>query len=165
MAFSKALAGLRSSATAAPAAADEAAAPVRAGIFGSAVSKSKFDLDKATQYLDEHALPAYDKEKAGHCARAVRVAIGAGGREVANTEEAKDYGPKLVDAGYTRLDANTRKNYTPQKGDVIIYPALLPDHEHGHMEMYDGKQCVSDFKQKGPIPYGDGTLHYEIYRP
>jgi len=129
-----------------------------------AVTTSKLDLDKAVGYLDKNALPAYDKEKAGNCAKAVRLAIGAGGLDVALTPYAKDYGPNLVRAGYTQLDADARKAYTPQRGDVIIYPAA-PNHPSGHMEMYDGKQWVSDFKQKGPVPFGDGTLPYEVYRP
>jgi len=129
-----------------------------------AAANSKLDLDKAVDYLDKNALPAYDKEKAGNCAKAVRLAIGAGGRDVPNARYAKDYGPNLVQAGYTRLEANAREAYTPQRGDVIIYPAAAK-HPHGHMEMYDGKQWVSDFKQKGPVPFGDGTLPYEIYRP
>lgn len=66
--------------------------------------------------------------------------------------------------GFTQLDGDARKNYTPQKGDVIIYPAWQT-HTSGHMEMYDGKQWVSDFMQKGSIPFGDGTLPHEIYRP
>jgi hypothetical protein len=131
---------------------------------------STFDIDKAAAYLDAHAAPSYDPNVKHRCARAVRLAIGAGGRQVANTDDAKDYGPKLVQAGFTLLDANARKTYTPQKGDVIIYPAWQNpitkyNHASGHMEMYDGKHWVSDFMQKGPVPYGDGTLAHEIYRP
>jgi len=135
-----------------------------AGSAAASPPGGKFDLNKAAAYLDVHAAPTYDPNIKHYCARAVRRAIGAGGRDVANTNDAQDYGPKLVQAGYTQLDADARKTYTPQKGDVIIYPAWRT-HTTGHMEMYDGKHWVSDFMQQGPVPYGDGTLPHEIYRP
>lgn len=175
--FSRALAGLgMPQSTDAPApdqpagntASDPAGTPdaMTTPAAGAAVTPpaSKFDVDKAAAYLDAHAAPAYDPNAKHYCARAVRLAIAAGGRDVANTDDAQDYGPKLVQAGYTQLDADARKTYTPQKGDVIIYPAWQK-HTSGHMEMYDGKHWVSDFMQKGPVPYGDGTLPHEIYRP
>jgi hypothetical protein len=61
-----------------------------------------FDVDKAVAYLDSHATPAYDSKKNGYCARTVRNAIAAGGTQVTNTYYAKDYGPNLVKAGFSR---------------------------------------------------------------
>ena len=39
----------------------------------------------------------------------------------------------------------------PRKGDISV----LPQNHHssfGHIAIYDGKQWVSDFKQKSPYP-------------
>lgn len=154
------------SADQAPMAATPQAATAGTGANTAAPGKSAvpYDVDKAAGYLDTHATPEYIKGVNGHCGRAVRQAIAAGGIPVANTDYAKDYGPKLIGAGFTQLDGQAAKNYTPQKGDVIIYPAWQK-HTSGHMEMYDGTHWVSDFMQKGPIPFGDGTLPYRIYRP
>jgi hypothetical protein len=135
-----------------------------------AAKPAPFDVDKAVQYLDDNALPKYDDKTAGYCGKAVRLAIGAGGRNVERTESAKDYGPKLMQAGFARLDVDDFENYTPYKGDVVIYPAW-GEHKNGHMQMYDGTQWVSDFKQHGGdgrYPGGDPKWKeqvFSVYRP
>ncbi|HET7174500.1 MAG TPA: hypothetical protein VFK21_00680 [Gammaproteobacteria bacterium] len=118
-----------------------------------AASAQPYDVDKAVQYLDEHATPYYTQTKNGHCGTAVREAIGAGGIDLTPTPYAKDYGSSLSSAGYTKLDGENLKNYTPEAGDVMIYPGFITaegkDHSAGHAQMFDGKQWVSDFKQHG----------------
>lgn len=124
-----------------------------------------YDVDKAAAYLDAAATPHYIQGKNGHCAKNVREAIKSGGRDIAVTHSAKDYGPSLVAGGFTKLEGDALKNYTHQKGDVIIYPAI-DKHADGHMAMYDGNQWVSDFKQRVPYPSNDYIgKTYAIYRP
>ena len=45
----------------------------------------------------------------------------------------------------------SRTNYVPQKGDLIVFPAI-GKHIWGHIQMWDGKQWVSDFRQRNMIP-------------
>jgi hypothetical protein len=48
-----------------------------------------------------------------------------------------------------------------KKGDVALIDGfaknpvkgIKKDHLHGHLEMYDGTQWISDFKQPGVSPY------------
>ncbi|HEV2112435.1 MAG TPA: hypothetical protein VGT99_13840 [Gammaproteobacteria bacterium] len=132
-----------------------------------------FDVDKAIGYLDRNATPSYSRLKNGHCGRAVRKAIEAGGLKIGHAESAKDYGPNLVAAGFKKLDVQGFENYNPQKGDVIIYPAILgatQNHKNGHIQMFDGAQWVSDFKQHGQYLGGEpgNDFHskpFTVYRP
>ena len=151
----------------APVAADALPDTERSPAANGGQPASPFDVDEAVEYLDKHATSRYiDNKINGHCGKAVRLAIAAGGRQVANTDDAKDYGPKLVEAGFNQLDAQGLKNYTPQKGDVVVYPAS-PGHDSGHMGMYDGTQWVSDFKQRHRWidRHGRPEPAFEIYRP
>jgi hypothetical protein len=52
---------------------------------------------------------------------------------------------------------------TPQKGDIAVFEKN-DKHEHGHVEAYDGKQWVSDFKQKNFSPYKSDTPSVTVYR-
>jgi len=89
-----------------------------------------------------HARVHARSQSTGMCARYVRLAIAAGGINIARTEDAKDYGYALRQAGFTEYsDASS-----PRRGDVIvIQPA--PGHPHGHMAIYDGANWISDFTQ------------------
>jgi type VI secretion system secreted protein VgrG len=54
-------------------------------------------------------------------------------------------------------------SYTPQKGDVAVF-AGSDAHPHGHITIFDGKQWVSDFKQKNMSPYRTAAPPVTIYR-
>ena len=45
----------------------------------------------------------------------------------------------------------SKENYVPQKGDLIVFPAI-GKHIWGHIQMWNGNQWVSDFRQKNMIP-------------
>jgi hypothetical protein len=107
-----------------------------------------------------------DKGKYGDCARYVTNALAAGGVDLQSIRDTKysnltnkthayQYGNYLVDdkAGFKKVfihDKN-RKTLKPkdlgyQKGDVIVFQNTVK-HKYGHMQMYNGSQWVSDFRQ------------------
>ncbi|GLQ97843.1 CHAP domain-containing protein [Dyella mobilis] len=119
-----------------------------------------FNATGAANFIDGHAQP----HSTNNCAAYVRRAIQWGGVYVTPTNNAKDYGPNLVAAGfYAVTDA-------PQKGDVVVIDGIA-GHSHGHMAMFDGSKWVSDFKQRAgtegfyPGPdYRRVKPSYTIYR-
>jgi len=127
------------------------------------VSPAKFDVEAAISHLNDNA---HDTSQ-GACAKYVRQAIEAGGVTIPAPRPlyAKDYGPKLTELGFKKVDA---KDYVPQKGDVIV---LEPPKGQtaGHIEMYNGTTWVSDFTQRDDIypgpAYRKEKVAYEIYRP
>lgn len=46
--------------------------------------------------------------------------------------------------GFKEIDLT---NYKSRKGDIVVFPRVK-HHISGHIAMYNGKQWVSDFKQK-----------------
>lgn len=73
-------------------------------------------------------------------------------------ESAKDMGPALQKAGFDPVD---KTNYAPQKGDVVVIQPYPGGNANGHIAMYDGKQWISDFKQKDMW----GGPRYRTYQP
>jgi type VI secretion system secreted protein VgrG len=123
---------------------------------------SGLDIDKAVTYLDEKASdsPQY------HCARAVRLAIEAGGIHLKSPPiAAKDYGSTLEQARFTKINLN---GYREKKGDIAVIQNYKGGSKEGHICMYDGKVWVSDFRQNdmwsGP-GYRKNRPPYVIYRP
>jgi type VI secretion system secreted protein VgrG len=52
----------------------------------------------------------------------------------------------------------------PEKGDVVVFDSFQGKneyHQHGHIQMYNGSQWISDFKQAGFWAGRD----YRIYKP
>ena len=123
-----------------------------------------WDKDKAIAHLQSHAQPPYG---VGRCATYVREAIEAGGLQIqrAGSGDAKDYGPRLVAAGFV-AQAGVPLPY--QAGDVALIDGftkaaakgIRKDHRAGHLAMYDGTQWISDFVQPGIGPY-PGTDYYK----
>jgi hypothetical protein len=128
---------------------------------------ARWDIEKAVQHLRAKAGPPYG---VGKCATFVREAIEAGGLTILRdgSGSAKDYGPRLVRAGFV-AQAGAGTPY--QKGDVAVIDGftkgaaaeIKKDHTDGHMAMYDGAQWISDFKQPGTTPYPGSD--YEKARP
>lgn len=113
------------------------------------------DIEKAVEHLDASASHA----SKGKCAAYVRRAMLAGGLAIdPHPLYAKDYGPYLTKAG---LKAVATKDYTPAKGDIVVIQSYAAKDPAGHIAMYDGKQWVSDFKQRD-IWAGPG---YRIHKP
>lgn len=61
-----------------------------------------------------------------------------------------------------RFDNIDKSNYVPQKGDVVVIENSK-EHFWGHIAIYNGRQWVSDFKQKSINPYRK-SYPYEIFR-
>jgi hypothetical protein len=123
---------------------------------------SHMNISSATSYADSHAAGG----PTGNCALYVRQALSAGGLtsfDANHPANAYQYGPYLQQAGFTQISSS---GYTPQTGDVIVFQPVT-GHSSGHIEIYDGSQWVSDFKQSSMYPSQDYvTQHgsYTIYR-
>lgn len=97
--------------------------------------------EKAVEYITTHAKSHSDSS----CALFVRRAIGAGGCPTfLQPTSACDYDEFLPDLGFSQVDA---EGYVPQAGDIVVFSAIK-GHKHGHICMYNGRQWVSDFKQR-----------------
>jgi hypothetical protein len=135
--------------------------------FSQGDPAARWDIDKAVRHLQAKAGPPYG---IGKCATFVREAIEAGGLTIsrAGSGSAKDYGPRLVLAGFiAQVGAGTPY----QKGDVAVIDGftksagdgIKKDHADGHLAVYDGTQWISDFKQTGIKPYPGSD--YEKAKP
>jgi len=107
---------------------------------------------------------AQDKVEDSH-AKAIRLALKAGGL---NTKGypllSKNYGPFLSGLGFS-LIAST--NYTPKQGDVRVFQPYPGGDPTGHVDMYDGHQWISDFKEANFWPgakYKKYHPDYKIFR-
>ncbi|MBS4013174.1 MAG: hypothetical protein KGZ97_05360 [Bacteroidetes bacterium] len=124
-----------------------------------------FNGDNAVYYLNEHAYPKYDRATCGNCAKAVRLSLEAGGiNTTTRPNSAKDYGPYLVMWGFDTVD---RTGYSPLKGDIRVFQNYPGGSMHGHINMYNGNQWVSDFFENGFWPgrgYRENSAAFTIYR-
>jgi hypothetical protein len=132
-------------------------------------------IDKTIEYLESNARG----KPTGWCARHVRQALEANGIKVEKPKlrpgkdaaQARDYGPKLVDAGFKPVLSDTKPAISPdpgklRKGDVTVIQSTSRN-EAGHMAMYDGYQWISDYKQPRFWPgeaYKNELPDYVIYR-
>jgi RHS repeat-associated protein len=115
------------------------------------------DKGAIVNYADQHAAKGSLKECATYCRRAFE----AGGVDTkGHPIDAKDWGPTLLKNGASVV---SQDGYSPQKADVAVF-AGSDAHPSGHITIYDGKQWVSDFKQKHMSPYGTSTPPVTIYR-
>jgi hypothetical protein len=122
----------------------------RPGTEPSSPPKPSLDKDKLVKWMDDHA----EAKSVGKCARYVRQGMEAGGLNTDSRPNlAKDYGPFLIKLGAVVVH---RDGYTPQAGDFAVFEGT-DDHPIGHVQVYDGTQWVSDFKQNGYNPYHDDT--------
>ena len=100
-----------------------------------------YSNERAVDYLDRHA----EARSKGQCAMYVRMAIEAGGVPTFGQPiSACDYEYFLPELAFHKV---SEESYDPQRGDVVVFSAIK-GHPHGHIAMYDGKQWVSDFKQR-----------------
>ena len=125
------------------------------------------DVDKALKWLTDNSLPPYGN---GICATHIRKGLEAGGFATAgHPAAAKDWGPTLTRGGFKALASTA--GYVPVKGDVAVIQGVSTGAGRaGHIEMFDGKDWVSDFiqprgKEIYPGPqYRAETPSYVIYR-
>lgn len=108
------------------------------------VRQCSYDADAAIEYLDKHA----EKKSVGLCAGYVRRAISAGGVPTyMRPPIASMYVYYLPWLGFEKIEADDLSVYKPKKGDIVVFEAVSR-HPYGHIAMYDGRQWVSDFKQR-----------------
>lgn len=87
----------------------------------------------------------------GRCALYVRKALQGAGYQFTSQASAYMYATNgtLAGAGFTRISSD---NYVPQVGDVVVFNRSSKN-PHGHIQIYDGRQWVSDFRQPNFSPY------------
>lgn len=127
----------------------------------SARGTSRLNVNKATDTLN--ALAA--NQPRGYCAKHVQRALEASGISgEGHPPKAKDYGRYLASKGFFRLQGS---DYQPKKGDLVVIQPASGKSGPGHIAMYDGKQWISDYRQK--TFWGSGRQpppgSCEFYRP
>lgn len=106
------------------------------------------------------ALAAAHSRSVGRCALYVRRALQAAGYSFTPQVSAYMYAHgTLASAGFVKLD---NSSYTPQVGDVAVFNRTSRN-PHGHIQIYDGKQWVSDFVQPNFHPYSQHN-GYSVWR-
>ncbi len=122
------------------------------------------DVQGAVDHLDANA---HDTSQ-HRCAAYVREAIAeGGGTDIGRTNYARDYGPLLERHGFTPVASESSiDSYTPQAGDVAVFQPGDGTSSAGHMQMYDGRRWVSDFRQNSFYPgRGYRSSSVQVYRP
>jgi hypothetical protein len=122
---------------------------------------SSYDVVKLVKHLQEKALPPYG---AGLCATHIRQALEAAGLDTTGRPgSAKDYGPLLVRLGFFAIAESL---YSAVKGDIAVIQGTSKS-AHGHVQVFDGHQWISDFKQPdfwpGPSYRNEKPSHL-VYR-
>ncbi len=96
----------------------------------------------------------------GLCAKYVRRALQAAGYSFTPQPSAYQYANgTLASAGFDKL---SNDNYVPQIGDVAVFNRTAKN-PHGHIQIYDGNQWVSDFRQPKFSPYSQHN-GYTVWR-
>ena len=120
--------------------------------------------------LDSSAPPALAAARAaraahsrtlGLCARYVRQALQSAGYSFTPNNSAYQYATRgtLAEAGFVKL---SNDNYQPQVGDVAVFNRSSKN-PHGHIQIFDGSQWVSDFVQSKFSPYSSHN-GYTVWR-
>ena len=96
----------------------------------------------------------------GYCARYVRKALQSAGYEFTPNPSAYQYASRgtLAQAGFTKISNDMQ----PQVGDVVVYNRTSR-RPHGHIQIFDGNDWVSDFRQNSISPYS-GNYSYTTWR-
>lgn len=120
-------------------------------------------------FIDSSAPPAIAAARAaraahsrtiGLCARYVRKALQSAGYDFTPNPSAYQYATRgtLAQAGFVKISNSA----PPQVGDVVVYNRSAK-HRHGHIQIFDGSNWVSDFVQRNKSPYSD-TYSYTTWR-
>lgn len=132
--------------------------------FSSSYSSSgivaQLTSNSAPSIAANFAARAAHRSSQGRCALYVRRALQAAGYSFTQQPSAYMYANgTLASAGFVKL---SNSNYVPQVGDVAVFNRSGKN-PHGHIQIYDGSQWVSDFRQPKFSPY---TQHngYSVWR-
>ncbi|WOC41305.1 RHS repeat-associated core domain-containing protein [Polaribacter sp. HL-MS24] len=129
----------------------------------SSATKAGLNIDDAIDTLNNNGL----SKSSGYCARYVRKALEGGGLDTSGRPVyAKNYGNLLLKKGFDKISID---NYIPLRGDIAVFESFkgLRNHIYGHIQMFNGKQWVSDFFQKGfwaGSDYSKFKPSYSIFR-
>lgn len=116
-----------------------------------------FDTDLAANYLTAHGR----MHSKSWCAWYTMRALQAGGCP-AILLPAQWYSWFMPLVGF---DEVSKDDYTPRKGDVVVFKRPAGAHLWGHIAMYSGTQWISDFKQKRMSPYKkEQNVPYRLFR-
>jgi hypothetical protein len=126
------------------------------------------DKNKVADYMTKNTT---DTDTYHHqCAKVCHAGLAAGGLgwDKDRPSAAKDNGLWLLKHGAQVAGRSNSTDmptaYSPQKGDVAVFSGSSA-HPIGHMEIYDGKQWVSDTKQTTFSParnYGGSVVIYRF---
>lgn len=128
-----------------------------------------YNTQSSATTLDSSAVPSLAARAAsraalgrslGRCALYVRKALQSAGYKFTPLPSAYQYAHgTLAGAGFTKISNN---NYVPQVGDVVVFNRTSKN-PHGHIQIYDGNQWVSDFRQNKFSPYAQHN-GYSVWR-
>lgn len=129
---------------------------------GNILSALNIDSTTAPSIAAAHASRAAGSRSrsSGYCARYVRQALQAAGYQFTPNASAYQYASRgtLAQAGFSKISNNSR----PQVGDVVVFDRTSR-YPHGHIQIWDGKNWVSDFRQNDINPYS-GAVTYTTWR-
>lgn len=114
--------------------------------------------EEAARYATEHA----EKKSVGMCALYVRNAIIAGGIPLYVGGDAWSYKYMLPILNFHQVG----KKSEPEIGDIVVFQPI-GGRKYGHITIWNGKQWVSDFKQRNLIVHSDylnEDCEFAIYR-
>ena len=114
--------------------------------------------EEAAKYATENAL----KKSVGLCAMYVRKAMIAGGISLYQGGNAWHYKYLLPILGFKEIDKKEEKRV----GDIVVFQPI-GKRRFGHIAIWNGKQWVSDFKQRSIIVHSEYTkkeCEYAIFR-
>jgi RHS repeat-associated protein len=145
--------------------------------------KCALDINAFVKYLDDNAKPDYRSKGLGNCAAHVRMALQSGFGQVPGPNVggyapgvAKKYGDKfLPNLGFGDVtdEWNSQSGYGAELGDIAVFQPANGSNDACHIEVWDGTQWVSDYKQGAPLDDGThfypnlgtyGAQPYKIYR-
>lgn len=114
--------------------------------------------EQAAKYATENAEP----KSVGLCALYVRKAINAGGIPLYKCGSAWHYKYVLPILNFAEKEVCDELKV----GDIVVFQPI-GGRKYGHIAIWNGKQWVSDFKQRNLIVHSDYTkegAEYHIYR-
>lgn len=114
--------------------------------------------DNAAKYATEHA----EKRSVGMCALYVRKAIIAGGIPLYVGGDAWSYKHILPILNFHQVGKKSKQ----EVGDIVVFQPI-GGRKYGHIAIWNGKQWISDFKQRNLIVHSGYTkegAEYTIYR-
>ncbi len=126
-----------------------------------------FNMDRFIASLNRRAgsIPQHE------CAKYVRMALEAGGADTSmrlGFGEAKDYDNVLKYNGFIPIEIISEEDYGPQRGDIVIFQPYPGGNRAGHIQVWNGKEWVSDFKQPRKFwpdsRYEAAKKPFQVYR-